>query len=155
LTECVVNALAWGYFDTNTYNGYINVTRNTTSTKTAKKRGFNIVELDVSKCSISDVRNFNTSNSLINSMNMASYINSLPTSTVLIGVTAGEASHMLEINGRKALLSIGVDVTGLQILGKVAFVAQVGRPALTVMRMGPLGGDNVKITVNVRGNVNI
>ena len=82
---------------------------------------------------------------------MANYINSLPASTVLIGVTSDEAKTNLETNGKAALLSIGVDVTGLEFRGKVAFVAQVGRPELTVMKMGPRYGDNVNITVNVQG----
>ena len=86
---------------------------------------------------------------------MANYINSLPISTVLIGVTASEASTNLEENGKNALLSIGVNVDGLQYGSKVAFVAQVGRPTLTVMKMGSAyRGTNVKITVNVRSRLN-
>ena len=108
------------------------------------------------RCSTSDVRNFDTCGGTYcgpgtGSINIATYINSLPTSTVLIGVTADEPNGGLEVNGKSALLSIGVNVTGLQVRGKLAFVAQVGWPQVSLMRLGPAGGDNVKVAVNVKG----
>ena len=144
--------MSWGFNDTVKGNGYISVRRNTVSKKITNERGFNIVELNVRKCSISDVHTLDTYDS--SARIVTNYITNLPTLTVLIGVTADEASNNLEINLKNALLSIGVNVTGLEYRGKVAFVAQVGRPALTVMKMSPRFGDSVKITVNVQGNVN-
>jgi Interleukin-like EMT inducer len=149
-SACDVSALSWGYSDTTISNGYITVNDKTINTKIY--RGFNIVELDVSKCVTSRVYNFDTQGSTNDSLDLAKYINSLPTSTVLIGITAQSAIGNLEAIGKAALFSIGVNVTGLEIRGKVAFVAQVGRPGLAVMKMGPRYGDNVKIAVKVRGN---
>ena len=153
LTDCVVDALSWGWRDEMQNNGHITTTRNTTSTKTTNNLGFNIVELNVTKCSTSNMRIFfDTSRSNSASSDMADYINGLPMSTVLIGVTAGGVGSGLETQGTTALLAIGVNVTGLEVWGgKLAFVAQVSRPALTVMRMGPQGGDNLEIKVNVKG----
>ena len=144
--------MSWGSNDTVKGNGYISVRRNTVSKKITNERGFNIVELNVRKCSISDVHTLYTYDS--SARILTNYITNLPTLTVLIGVTADEASTNLEINLKKALLSIGVNVTGLQFQGKLAFVTQIGQPALTVMKMGPAGGDNVKIRVNVRSRLN-
>jgi len=86
-----------------------------------------------------------------NSINLANYIDNLPMSTILIGVTADEASTSLETNGQAALNSIGANVNGLLYQGKFAFVAQIGRPVVTVSRIAPPGGNNLQISVTVRG----
>ena len=84
---------------------------------------------------------------------MTLYINSLKPPTVLIGITAYDAAGSLSQSAMSALLAIGVDVTGLVYNGKVSFVAQIGQPSITVTQLGPRYGNNVKITVNVTGNI--
>ena len=86
--------------------------------------------------------------------NMAAYIQNLPLSTVLIGVTSADVQRYLTPNARSALLSIGVDVTALQAFGKLIFVAPIGQRNATVARVAPPGGANLKMQVLVRGNTN-
>jgi len=71
---------------------------------------------------------------------------------VLIGVTTDDARWNLQSVAINALLAIGVDAAGLQIRGKLAFVAQIGRPTATVIRLAAPGGSNVNINVLVQGN---
>jgi len=82
---------------------------------------------------------------------MTNYINGLPMSTVLIGVTADDPHSNLEKLGVNALRSLGVDLSELLYRGKVAFVAQIGRPSVTVSRVASPGGNNLQISVTVRG----
>jgi Interleukin-like EMT inducer len=96
----------------------------------------------------------NTWGSTTSSDNMATYINSLPLNTVLIGVTADEAKSSLTYKATNALLAIGVDVTGLQVRGKLSFVARIGQPTVTVYQVAPPGGGSVKITANMTGTSN-
>jgi len=141
--------LSWGKNDNIISDGYITAGITTRSTN---NRGFNIAQLNVASCSISSTRSFDTWLSTSESINMANYINSLPISTVLIGVTADEPHGYLESTGQTALSSIGVlNVNALVHRGKVAFVAQIGRPSVTVSRIASSGGDNLQISVTVRG----
>ena len=82
---------------------------------------------------------------------MATYINTIPLNTVLIGITSDDAQNNLTQSARSALMAIGVNVTGLQFRGKVAFVAQIGRPTVTVSQVSPSGGASLKIILNVTG----
>ena len=117
------------------------------NTTTVAYRGFNLVQLDVSSCSPSNILHFDTHATTTNSDNMATYINGLSLYTVLIGVTSGEAQGSLTQNAKSALLAIGVNVAGLQFRGKVSFVAQIGQPAMTVSQVAPPGGSNLDMTV--------
>jgi len=140
--------LSWGFGDSATFNGYITAGITTTSTN---NRGFTIAQLNVTSCSISSTMSFDIWLSTSESINMANYINGLPMSTVLIGVTADEPSRYLETNAKTALRSLGVDVSGLVFRGKVAFVVQIGRPSVRVSRIASSGGNNLQISVTVRG----
>ena len=82
---------------------------------------------------------------------MAVYIQNLPLSTVLIGVASNEVQQSLTPNARSALLSIGVDVTGLELYGKLIFVAPIGQRTATVAQVAPPGGANLRMQVLVRG----
>jgi Interleukin-like EMT inducer len=135
--------------DTAPHTGYIAI--NSNSVINTNYRGFNLVELNVSSCLSTNIRHFDTWASTVDSDNMATYINSLPLNTVLIGVTADEASFSLTQNARSALLSIGVNVTGLQYHGKVAFLTKIGQPSITMAQVSPAGGNNLKLNVNVSG----
>jgi len=73
-------------------------------------------------------------------------------STLVIGVTGDDASVSLESTARNALQSIGVN--NMNAFGwrwKVAFVAQIGRPAATVANVLSAYGDNARISVLVQG----
>jgi len=82
--------------------------------------------------------------------------------TVLVGVSADEAAHMLTSNARETMRSVtGVDLTSLVFRGKFVFVAQVGSPQKVVMELRdnslPAGlGMNVLITGrSVKAGANI
>jgi len=145
-----VTSLSWGFEDLVTGNGYIAVDSNT---QTIGNRGCNIVQLNSVSCSISSVLSFDTHADATKSTDLANYITGLPTSTVLIGATIDEASWSLNTMAIDALLGIGVNVTGLEYRGKLAFVAQIGRPEATVMKLYPRYGHNLELAVSVRGNV--
>ena len=160
--ECVIDTVSYGNSDLTGLSGYIAINGNrvvNTPSNYGTYKSFNLVELNVSSCSASDIRHYDTS---INigacvttadySDNMATYINSLPLNTVLIGVTAGDAQECLTQNAKSALLAIGVNVTGLQPGGKVSFVAQIGQPKMTMSQVvDPSNVYNLKAAVNVAG----
>jgi len=145
-----VTSLSWGMDDLVTRNGYIAVDSNS---QTIGNRGFNIVQLNSVSCSISSALSFDTHVDATKSTDLANYITGLPTSAVLIGATIDEASRSLNTIAINALLGIGVNVTGLEYRGKLAFLAQIGRPEATVMKIYPRYGHNLELAVSVRGNV--
>jgi Interleukin-like EMT inducer len=151
-TVCLVEAVSWSMSDNMQFSGYIATNGNIViSTSGGGYRGFYLVEFDVSSCSSKNLLHFDTWASTTDSDNMATYINGLPSNTVLIGVTADEPQNALTQNAKSALLAIGVNVAGLQYRGKVTFVAQIGRPTMTVSQVMPGGDENVKLIVNITG----
>jgi Interleukin-like EMT inducer len=120
-------------------------------TDVSNTSGFFMVELNVRSCSSSKVLRFNTYNNPVTSDNMATYINSLPLCTVLIGITCFDAQLSLTPTAKSALHAIGVNVTELKRWGKASFVAQIGQPSLTVSQVDPPGGSNTKLSTKVSG----
>ena len=152
--ECLIEALAWGGVDSSVYTGYIAINGNRAlSTTVGGYRGFNLVQLDVSSCSSTNIVKYDTYLYTSDSDVMATYINALPLYTVLIGVTADDPQQSLNQNAKDALFAIGVNVAGLQYQGKVCFVAQIGQPGTSVSLIGLSGGNNIKLSVNVTGKV--
>ena len=152
--ECLIETSSWGFDDTTIFNGYIALNGNRlVSVTSSAYRGFNIVQLNVGACSLSDtgLRSFDTCTNTASSGILATYISGLPLNTVLIGITSDDASLALTANAKSALLAIGVNVTALGFRAKVSFVAQIGRPAITVSQVAPPGGINLKLTVNATG----
>jgi Interleukin-like EMT inducer len=153
--DCQIETLAWGYDDAVGYHkatGYISINKVTwmySKEEGSLTRGFNTVELILSNCSAGVIRHFDTWSSVSNSDALATYISGLPSWTILIGITADDATTSLTLAARTALHSIGVDVTQLKFRGKLSFVAQVGRPSGTVMRLKPDGGDALKLDTTV------
>jgi Interleukin-like EMT inducer len=152
LTACLVKATSWGKVESTLQTG--NITLNGIATVSRTRRGFNIIQLDVCTCSRSSYRTFDTfesGNNAGQSTALANYIKSLPYATVLVGVTADEASVGLTYEAKNALLSIGVDVSELRHRGFVSFVAQVGRPEAAFKKLQPNPSvDVLVLTVNVR-----
>ena len=145
--------MSWGYNDNMLFSGYITINGNKViSTTSSSSKGFNMAELNMSSCSASNLKNFNTGDDQSDSDAMATYINGLPSNTVLIGVTADEASKSLTQNVKSALLAIGVNVSALTFRGKVAFAALIGQPSKSVSQVAPPGVYNLKINVNVNGS---
>jgi hypothetical protein len=143
--------LAWGYDDTPDYNtatGYVTINKVIwlkTVAADGKWRGFNTVELVLNNCSAINMRHFDTYESYADSDALAAYITSLPPTTILIGVTADSANEALTAAAKNALLGIGVNVTQLSLRDKAVFVAQVGRPSGTAVKVAPRYGNPVRI----------
>jgi Interleukin-like EMT inducer len=148
--------LAFGFDDVNgglNAAGYIRINGiEWLHTTSPANRGFNFVELNVDDCSPTNIRHFDTdySTSTSNSDNMVIYINSLRQATVLIGVAVDEAILSLTTAAKNTLKGIGVDMTNLAYRGKATFVAQIGNPSASVVKIAPAGGDNLMSTVAVR-----
>lgn len=151
---CLVETLAWGIEDTESYTvviGYVTINKVVWLKTVAdgKWRGFNTVELALNNCSAVNIRHFDTHGSYADSDALAAYITNLPPTTILIGVTADSADGSLTAAAKSALLSIGIDVTQLQYRGKVAFVAQAGRPSAALVNLAPRFGDHAKLNAIV------
>jgi CHASE2 domain-containing sensor protein len=120
-------------------------------TPSATYRGFNIIEVNANNCSMSNYRQFDTHGYVDASNSLITYINGLPNSTVLVGVTADDPQQSLTTAATNALLAIGVNVTGLQFRGKVSFIAHVGRPSVALMKMKTTPPNDVLVlTADVR-----
>lgn len=150
--ECEVETLAWGKDDNalgTSVVGYVivNGVRRLDTTWNEDTRGFSTIELALGSCSTTNLRRFDTYGSKGDSDALGSYVKSLPSRTILIGVTADSSEGALTSAAKDALNGIGVNVYSLSYRGKVAFVAQVGRPSAAVMHIAPLGGNSVKMNV--------
>jgi hypothetical protein len=82
---------------------------------------------------------------------MATYINSLPLNTVLLGSTGNNVQQYMTANATAALLVIGVNVTGLQYGAKMAFIAWIGQPTKTLSQLAPPRGNHLKTIWTVTG----
>jgi hypothetical protein len=82
---------------------------------------------------------------------MATYINSLPLNTVLIGITADAAQRHLSKNANVWTSVLGFDLTGLDMYGKLMFVSQIGQADMSVSHKVSQGGNNLKMTVHMTG----
>jgi Interleukin-like EMT inducer len=153
-TDCHIEAVSWGYDDSGPpLAGEIAVNGDRVFGATSVDfRGFNTIELNVTTCSTSNPRRFDTWRSMTASENMATYVNSLPVATVLIGVTSDEASSNLTPNAITALNTIGVDISGLLHRGKASFVAQTGQPTMSWSLVAPRYGDILRLKVVARGS---
>jgi hypothetical protein len=120
-----------------------------TNWMTGARRGFNTVELVLSDCSAINVRHFDTHGNVVEVNALTAYISGLSSNTVLVGVTADTAEAALTTAARQALLGIGVDMTQLSYRGKLAFIAQVGRPSATLVEIGLRYGNLTKLNAIV------
>ena len=64
---------------------------------------------------------------------LTSYLQKVPKSTVLIGLTTDEAVNYLQ-KALPALAELGVDVSDVQFQGSFGFIAQKGYPEKTLLR---------------------
>jgi len=96
-------------------------------------RGLTIFELQPFNCSITgghfcDSHWYKTAAS-----ELVSYLEQVPSGTVLIGLTTDEAANYLS-EAYPTLLDLGVDVSDVQFQGSFGFIAQKGFPEKTVLR---------------------
>jgi hypothetical protein len=152
---CYIETLAWTYDTPNdaTRIGYITVNSivwpRTAAITSYTARGFNTVEIDLSDCSINNFRHFDTYDSIIYSDALVAYISGVPPTTLLVVVTADEATNSLTQAAKDTLLSIGVNVMQLGFRDKAAFISQIGRPSATVMNTTKHDGINARLNAVV------
>lgn len=115
------------------------------------KRGIHIIELDVETCTVTQFKYYNTGLVVDESHALASYVNGLSPSTVLVGVTADEPIELMQSDAHTALSSIGVDISYLEFRGKMVFIAQVGRPSSTLVKSVGPGGNYLSVNAIVSG----
>jgi len=109
-------------------------------TRTLRNRiyieGLNTALIQLNTCTATDARTFDTFDyrSTAASDALATYLQSLPSGTIITGVTIAGVANSLTTNARNALLEIGVDTTNLAG-GIITFVATIGQPSLTRFRI--------------------
>jgi len=143
---CQINLRAFGNADTGGKSGYIKVNGLTYLAAVDTDvwaRGFNVVTLDMYTCKASKFGHFDTYNSGTEADALAKYINDSPDGTHILGITCDDATNALSDNAKKALKSIGVDVSGMVFHDKALFHAVKGHPDQTVAKVG------VKDTANL------
>lgn len=156
--DCEVELLSLGKNDSVTdRNSYISIVSPTTTTQSTRdRRGISTIELstvnDGHTCLFANFHTFDTYESGTYADQLADYINTLPLSTVVLGASYDDASKHLNDNAKSALLSIGVNATTLEFRGKLAFIAQIGRPLSTIAQVAPRYGDSLKIRVLLNGS---
>ena len=144
--------MVWGGSDNALNTGYVAINGiRVLNTNSGDYIGFNLVQLDVSSCSSTNILHFDTFGFTAEADAMATYINSLPLYTVLIGITSDEASFRLTQNAKNVFNAIRTSMDSLQFRGKGYFMAQIGQPSTSVSQLGSIGGNNLKIYANVTG----
>jgi len=98
-------------------------------------RGLAIFLLDPCKCSIPVTQVFDTHQNESDALELISFLDEVPTGTVIVGITANEAVYYLS-KALPALLKIGVDVSDVQYRGSFGFIAQKGFPKKTMFDKG-------------------
>jgi len=155
--SCSLKLQSWGDDDTSEWIGYVLVKGASYTFVDLRKsvsmqidwnripliRGFNTALIQLGTCTATDSHTFDTSLSSTASDSLAAYLQSLPSGTIIAGVTIEDAALSLTNTARNALLAIGVDTTQLMFRGKLAFVATIGQPSLSRFTIALPYGDNL------------
>ena len=94
-------------------------------------RGVNMIEVDTCNCTLSKWQNFDTSSDSSAGDQLREYLQRLDESTVLVGVTAYEASRYLD-PAEAALAELGANVSDVGYRGAWVFVTEKGDKSKTV-----------------------
>ena len=95
-------------------------------------RGANMFTIDTSTCTLQQWRTFDTHGERRAAGRLRDYIQGLSNGTVLVGVSADEASRYLEA-AEATLSALGANVSDVEYHGAWAFVAEIGDPSKTVL----------------------
>jgi len=94
-------------------------------------RGVNVIVVDLSTCTLHEWRNFDTHGRYA-AARLRDYLQGLSDGTVLVGVSADEASRYLYA-AEATLTALGANVSDVGWRGAWAFVAEIGDPSKTVL----------------------
>jgi len=95
-------------------------------------RGVNVFVVDAFRCSVRELRQFDTYASSSAAARLSSYLQLANDGAVVVGVTADEVTAQLA-GALPALLLLGVDASDVRYRGSFAFVAQKSFPSKTVV----------------------
>jgi len=157
--SCTLSLRSWGLED-NALIGYlkgngatlVDYTRYPDGSYNADIRGFNTAIIQPGTCTATDFQSFDTYASTTASDGLATYLLSLPSGTIVTGVTIDSAENSLTANARSALSAIGVSTSAIQSISlrsKLVFVATIGQPTFTRVSYAPRSGDNLVMDVPV------
>ena len=95
-------------------------------------RGANMFVVDTSTCTLQESRGFDTYDDRGAAAQLRDYLVRLSEGTVLVGVSADEASRYLD-TAESTLSRLGAHVSDVRYRGAWAFVAEIGDPSKTVL----------------------
>ena len=135
--KCFIEAQAWGANDEDTMKyGWLRmngatVWRSSWYGEYPLNRGVNTFTIDTAACTVLESKNFDTWALTGAAALLNTYLQGLSDGTILVGVTADEASKYLDA-AEAALSGLGADVSDVEYRGAWAFVAEIGDPSKTV-----------------------
>jgi len=95
-------------------------------------RGANMFVVDTSTCALQESRRFDTPHRRGAAAYLRDYLQGLSNGTVLVGVSADDASSNLDA-AEATLSGLGADVSDVRWRGAWVFVAEIGDPSKTVL----------------------
>jgi len=95
-------------------------------------RGVNVFTIDTAACTVQDTQRFDTYGDSGAAAQLNTYLQGLSDGTVLVGISADEASRHLAA-AEATLTGLGADVSDVGHRGAWAFVTEVGDPSTTVL----------------------
>jgi len=97
-------------------------------------RGVNTVLIDPFICSAQEIHHFDTYASTDAATELSDYLELLNHGSIIVGVSADEATNSLTDDAKSTLQELGADISDVQYKGSFGFIAQKGFPAKTVLR---------------------
>ena len=97
-----------------------------------RRRGVNVIVVDPPSCTVQASDTYDTFGSRYAAARLRNYLQGLSDGTVLVAVTADEASRYLR-SAIPTLRELGADVSDVGHRGAWVFVAEKGDPASTVL----------------------
>jgi len=97
-----------------------------------RRRGANMFVVDTSACTLVASRNYDTYGDRGAAARLRDYLQGLSNGTVLVGITADEASRYLSA-AEPTLTGLGADVTDVGHRGAWVFITEIGDPSTTIL----------------------
>ena len=135
--QCTIEAQAWGANDADTMKyGWMKLNGSTVwqsswNGEYPLHRGVNTFTIDRATCTVLESKNFDTFLDTGAAGRLNTYLQGLSDGTILVGVTADEASKYLDA-AETTLAGLGAVVSDVAYRGAWVFVAQIGHPSKTV-----------------------
>jgi len=139
IAHCSIEVQAYGANnDATTKHGFVNlnavpVWQSSWHGTYPNLRGVTVILVDAFNCSAHESRRFDTFGDANAATALTDYLQQVSRYYIIVGVTADEATLRLA-SALPTLREMGADVTDVQYRGSVAFAAQKGFPAKTVLR---------------------